>query len=268
METLLYEKVGSFLSMEENIGVIKINRPDALNSVNDKLVEELNSLLDEIEKDDEVKVVVITADGEKVFCTGADLKYAQGLTEKDKEESRPLIEAGQALYRKVENLSKPTIAAINGLCLGGGTELSLACDIRVMNETTKIGTPEVALGLLPAWGGTTRLPKIIGLGRAKEMILTGGQVNGTEAERIGLVNKAVPFDELESTWTFIAAKIAGNAPMAVRMAKEVANKAFDNSIEEGNKAEADACVALFGTEDLKEGIKAIFEKRKASFSGK
>ncbi|MFX0114166.1 MAG: enoyl-CoA hydratase/isomerase family protein [Candidatus Hodarchaeota archaeon] len=268
METIIYEKTGSFLSMEENIGVIKINRPDALNAFNDKLVEELNAILDEIEKDDEIKVVVITADGEKVFSVGADLKFAQGLTEKDKEESRPLIQGGQELFRKLENLSKPTIAAINGLALGGGTEITLACDIRIANESAKIGTPEVGVGLLPAWGGTTRLPKIIGMGRAKEMILTGGQVSGTEAERIGLVNKAVPYDELESTWTFMAAKIAGNAPVAVKLAKQVANKAFDNTIEDGNRMELNACVECFGTEDLKEGIKAVFEKRKANFQGK
>lgn len=268
METLIYEKVGSFLSTEENIGLIKLHRPDAMNSLNDTIIQELSDLLDEIEKDDEVRVVVITADGEKIFSAGADLKAMQGLLDGDPEDARPLIEQGQIVYRKLEEFPKPTIAAINGLALAGGAEMTLCCDIRIMNEATKIGFPETSLGLISGWGGTTRLAKIIGMGRAKEMVLSGGQISGQEAERIGLVNKAVPYDELESTWTFMAAKIAGNAPIAVRLAKAITSKSLENTSEEGNKAEADALVTCFGTEDMKEGVKAIFEKRAGNFKGK
>jgi len=267
METIIFEKVGSFLSTEENIGLIKFNSPP-VNAFGETLLRELDDVLDQIEKDDEVRVVVITADGEKIFSAGADLKMMQTLAEGTPEEARPAFEQGQALFRKLENFPKPTIAAINGLCLAGGVEFTLACDIRVSNEEAKIGFPETSLGLLPGWGGCSRLAKVIGMGRAKEMILTGGQITATQAERIGLVNKAVPYDELESTWTFMAAKIAGNAPIGVRLAKAVVSKSLDRPIEEGNKSEADALVECFGTEDLKEGIKSVFEKRKATFSGK
>lgn len=268
METVILEKTGSFLSTEENIGVIKLNRPEAFNAFNGQLLEDLGKALDEIEKDDDIKVVVVTADGEKAFSAGADLKGAQEMLDGPDEEKRGIATAGQKLFSRLENLPKPTICAINGLCLAGGLELALACDIRVANESAKIGFVEVNVGLLPGWGGCSRAARHIGLGRAKEMILTGGQITGTEAERIGLVNKAVPFDELESTWTFMAAKIAGNAPIPIRLAKSILNSSLDQTVEEGNKQEAEALVKCFETEDFREGIKSVFEKRKANFSGK
>ncbi|MHA1448155.1 MAG: enoyl-CoA hydratase/isomerase family protein [Candidatus Hodarchaeales archaeon] len=266
-DTILYSKEGSFLSPVKNIALLKLNRPDALNSINADLVTDLNAALDKAVEDPDIRCVVITAEGEKVFCTGADLKAAQSLTD-DPEGARELIAAGQELFRKIENLPKPTIAAVNALALGGGLEMTLACDIRIVSEGAKLGCPEVALGLLPAWGGTQRLAKIVGMGKAKELILTGGQVTAKEALEIGLANKVTKPDELMSTAMFVAAKIAGNAPIAVQEAKKCLNMNYAVDIETGNKAELESCITCFKTEDIKEGIKAVFEKRKAKFSGK
>ncbi len=264
-ETLIYSKEGSFFSPEKNIGVIKLNRPTAYNALNEQLITELFELLKEIEKDSEVKVVVITAEGQKVFCTGADLKSASELDEKN---ALPLIQRGQEMFNYIENFPKPTIAAINGLALGGGLELALACDVRIASEEAKVGCPETSIGLIPAWGGIRRLPRVVGMGKAKELIFTGAMITAKEAAEIGLVNKVVPPDELDSTVNWTAAKIAGNAPIALKYAKEGLNKVFDVSIEEGLKHDAVTCAACFSTEDIREGIKAIFEKRKATFKGK
>jgi enoyl-CoA hydratase len=266
MEYLKYEKEGSFFSEEKNIGVIRLNKPESLNSLSAGLLEELDKLLDEIEADPEVRVVVITAEGQKIFSAGADLKVASKI--ETEQEVRALIEKGQAVYRKLENLSCPTICGINALCLGGGLEMALACDIRIAAEEAKLGSPEVSIGLIPAWGGTQRLPRILGKGRAMELALTGGMVSAKEALDMGLINKVVPFDELESTINFTAAKIAGNAPIAVKLAKKCVNASFTISIEEGNKKETDAGVACFKTQDIREGIQAVFEKRKGDFKGK
>ena len=264
-ETLIYSKEGSFFSPEKNIGVIKLNRPTAYNALNEQLITELYQLLQEIEKDDEVKVVVITAEGQKVFCTGADLKLASELDEKS---ALPLVEQGQGIFNYIENFPKPTIAAINGLALGGGLELTLACDIRIASEEAKVGCPETSIGLIPAWGGIQRLPKVVGMGKAKELIFTGAMITAKEAGEIGLVNKVVPPDELDSTVNWTAAKIAGNAPIALKYAKEGLNDVFDVPLDEGLKHDAVTCAACFNTEDIKEGIKSVFEKRKASFKGK
>jgi enoyl-CoA hydratase len=264
-EAIIYTKEGSFFSPEKNIGVIKLNRPTAYNALNDQLITELYQALQEIEKDSEVKVVVITAEGQKVFCTGADLKMASELDEKS---ALPLIERGQEIFNYIENFPKPTIAAINGLALGGGLELACACDIRIASEEAKVGCPETSLGLIPAWGGIQRIPKVIGMGRAKELIFTGAMITAKEAAEMGLVNKVVPPDELDSTVNWTAAKIAGNAPIALKYAKEGLNKVFDVPIEEGLKHDAVTCAACFNTEDMKEGIRAVFEKRKATFKGK
>lgn len=264
-ETITYTKEGSFFSPVKNIGVIKLNRPTAYNALNEQLITELYQALQEIEKDDEVRVVVITAEGQKVFCTGADLKLAAELDEKS---ALPLIQQGQEIFNYVESFPKPTIAAINGLALGGGLELALACDIRIAQEEAKVGCPETSIGLIPAWGGIQRLPKIVGIGKAKELIFTGAMITAKEAEEIKLVDKVVPPDELESTVNWTAAKVAGNAPVALKYAKESLNKVFDVTLEEGLKHDAETCAACFSTEDIKEGIKSVFEKRKAAFKGK
>ncbi len=263
-EIVLFKKEGHFLSTEKNIGKIVLNRPDALNALNLDMLEGIDKALDVAEQDKEVRAVIITADGQKAFSVGADLKFVNTA---DPETVQKFLKRGQELFRRVENFPKPIIAAINGLCLGGGLELSLACDIRIAQEEAKLGAPEVAIGLIPAWGGTTRLPRIIGLGRAKELILTGAHIPAKDAEKIGLVNKVVPYDELQSTAVFIAAQIAGNAPLALKEAKIIANLSHDVPLEEGNAKEYEAVAKLAESKDLKEGITAVFEKRKARFTG-
>jgi len=264
-QTLTFRKEASFLTPEkENIGIITLNRPDALNSINQELLTELDSLLETIRKDQDVRAVVITGAG-RAFSVGADLREAEKL---DEPQVREFIELGQKVFNKIENFDKPVIAAINGFTLGGGLELALACDIRIAAEGVKIGNPEVAVGLIPAWGGCVRLAKTIGRGRATEMILTGGQIDAKEAEHIGLVNKVVSADELHSTVMWTAGTVATKAPIAVRHAKKIAAKAMEIGIEEGNRMMVDACMVCFKTEDIREGVKAIFEKRSPQFQGK
>ena len=265
-ETILYSKEGSFLSPAKNVAVIKLNRLDALNSINDKLLEELVAALDEAEKDPEVRSVVIASSHEKVYCTGADLKMAQGYLGKP-DDVKPLLEEGQAAIDKIARLSKPVIAAINGLCLGGGTEISLACDIRICENEAKIGTPEVSLGLIPAWGGCVRLPRIIGLGKAMELILTGGTVTAQEALDMGLVSKVVTKDELLSQAMWYGAKLGGNAPIALKLAKQATHMAFEEDYKDNLEFETKAGVECFETKDLGEGITSVFEKRRGKFTG-
>jgi len=264
-KTLTYSKETSFLAPEEaNIGVITLNRPDSLNSFNFDLITEFNSLLDEIAKDEKIRVVVITGAG-RAFSVGADLREGQKL---DSAGVKDLLESGQRLFDRIENFDKPVIAALNGFTLGGGVELAIACDLRIASEEARIGNPEVSLGLIPAWGGIVRLPKIVGVGKAKELILTGGQIDAKEAERIGLVNKTVPADELNSTVMWTAGTIATRAPIAVKHAKKILSKAMEMGMEEGNKMMLEACILCYQTEDIQEGVKALFEKRAAQFKGK
>jgi len=181
---------------------------------------------------------------------------------------RNFLQTGQRLFDKIENFEKPVIAALNGFTWGGGLELALACDIRIASEDARIGTPEVAHGLFPAWGGTMRLPRAIGRGKATELILTGGQIDAKEAERIGLVSKTVPANELNSTVMWTAGTIATRAPVALRQAKKILSRVFEINVEEGNKMVTEGCLVCFQTEDLKEGVKAVFEKRAPQFKGK
>jgi len=260
-KTLTYSKQASFLAPEEeNIGVITLNRPDALNALNIELLTELDNLLEEIRKDPKIRVVVITGAG-RAFSVGADLREAEKL---DEAGVRIFIQTGQRLFDKIENFEKPVIASINGFTLGGGLELALACDMRIASEEAKLGNPEVAVGLIPAWGGNVRLVKVIGKGRAAEMILTGGQITAKEAERIGLV----PADELNTTVMWTAGTLATKAPIAVREAKRILAKAVEIDMKEGNKMMEESCLICYQTEDLKEGVKAIFEKRSPQFKGK
>jgi enoyl-CoA hydratase len=264
-QTLTYTREASFLAPDqENIGVITLNRPNVLNAMNREMFNELDSLLEEIRKDESIRVVVITGAG-RAFTTGPDLREAEKL---DDAGVRGFIEFGQRVFNKIESFDKPVIAAINGFALGGGLELALSCDIRIASEDAKIGSPEVALGLIPAWGGCVRLAKVIGRGRATEMILTGGQIDAKEAERIGLVNKTASADELHSTVMWTAGTIATRAPIAERLAKKIAVRAMEIDIEEGNKMMVDACMTCLKTEDLREGINAMFEKRSPQFKGK
>ncbi|MHA2313997.1 MAG: enoyl-CoA hydratase/isomerase family protein [Candidatus Hermodarchaeia archaeon] len=266
-ETITFAVEGHFLAEEEQIGVITLNRPGKLNAIGPELIKEMNDVLDKIEKDDNVRAVIIRSASEKAFSVGADLTVAAQMAQ-DKAKARKFMESGQALFRRIEAFPKPLIAEVHGLCMGGGLEMSLACDLRVASKEAKFSNPEVKLGLIPGWGGTQRLPRVVGMGRAKEIVLTGRDVLADEAFEMGLVNKVVPSDELHGEALFMAQSLADNAPIALKLAKEAMNSSFDVPVEKGNVTELDGMLATFETEDLATGIAAVFSKSKPKFKGK
>lgn len=266
-ETIKYEVEGHFLAETEQIGVITLNRPGKLNAIGPELIKDMNAVLDEIEKDDNVRAVIIRSASEKAFSVGADLTAAAQMAQ-DRAMAKKFMESGQALFRRIENFPKPIIAELHGLVLGGGLEMSMACDLRIASKEAKFGNPEVKLGLIPGWGGTQRLPRIVGMGKAKEIILTGRDVLADEGLEMGLVNKVVPSDELHGEALFLAQSIADNAPIALKLAKDAMNHSFDVPVEKGNETELDGLLATFDTEDLSTGIAAVFSKSKPKFKGK
>ncbi|XWE63948.1 short-chain-enoyl-CoA hydratase [Sporomusa sphaeroides] len=245
--------------------MITLNRPKALNALNSELLTELNGLLDEIAQDDSVKVVIITGSGDKAFVAGADIAEMQNISPL---EGRAFGKFGQAIFNKLENIPQPVIAAVNGFALGGGCELAMACDIRIASDKAKFGQPEVGLGIVPGFGGTQRLPRLIGKGRAKELLYTADMINAEEAYRIGLVNRIVAADELLSTAKELAEKIMARAQAAVRLCKAAVNTGMDTDLESGIAYEAEVFGLCFATADQKEGMSAFIGKRKPNFSNK
>jgi enoyl-CoA hydratase len=266
-ETIAYAVEGHFLADTEQIGVITLNRPAKLNAIGPDLVREMNEALDKIEKDSNIRAVIIRSASEKAFSVGADLGAAAQLAQ-DMAKGRAFLAAGQALFRRIENSSKPFVAELNGIVYGGGLEMAMACDVRIAAKGARLGNPETKVGLLPAWGGTQRMPKLVGLGRAKEYMMTGKDIPAEEAAAVGLVNKVVEPSELHAEALFMAQQIADNAPIAVAMTKKTLNMAFSVPIEKGNEAELEACIKCFQTEDITIGITAVFSKAKAKFKGK
>jgi enoyl-CoA hydratase len=262
---LIYEKAASFLMPEEeNIAIITLNRPDALNALSKGLLTELGNLLEEIRKDNKIRSVIITGGG-RAFSAGADLGEAGSGDEAD---MKARMELGQKVFDKIETFDKPVIAAINGYALGGGLEMAAACDMRIASENARFGNPEVNIGLIPSWGGCVRIPKLIGKAKAAQIILTGERIDAKEAEKIGLVNKVVSPDELQSTATYLAGQLATKAPIAIRLAKDILSKAMEISMEEGNKMMIEGGITCAKSEDIIEGISAFFEKRTPKFEGK
>lgn len=257
-KTLIYEK-------EDRIGFVTINRPEKLNALSNELIEELALLLDEVENDDELRVLVVTGAGEKAFVAGADI---QELVDRDAVLGRKVSRTRQTVFGRLENLPVPVIAAVNGYALGGGLELALACSIRIGSDKAQFGAPEVKLGIIPGDGGTQRLPRLVGLGRAMEMILTGDFIDAQEAYRIGLVNKVVPQDELMEHAVALAKKIASRPPLAVRYAKEAVNRSQEGNTASGFALESYLHALSCTTEDKKEGVQAFLDKRKGKFQGK
>jgi enoyl-CoA hydratase len=247
----------------DHIAIITIDRPDALNALNADLLFELSEAVALAEADYNVKALILTGTG-RAFVAGADIGNLQKLS--DAFSGREASLAGQELMNSVAALPFPTIAAINGFALGGGLELALACDIRVASKTARLGLPEVGLGLLPGYGGTQRLPRLIGQGRALELILTGRHVSADEAFQMGLVNRVV--DDALVTAKEIAAQTLKNAPIALGLAKEAVVRGLDVTLTQGLEIEADLFGMVTTTEDMKEGTTAFLEKRVADFKGK
>lgn len=257
-ETLLYEK-------RDGIGRVTVNRPEKLNALNRKVIGELDSCFHGIGADDEIRVVILTGTGEKAFVAGADINE---LAVQTPVEGKETSVRGQKVLNLIENLGKPVIAAVNGYALGGGCELAMACTLRIASENARFGQPEVKLGIIPGYAGTQRLPRLVGKGRALEMILTGEPISAQEACGIGLVNQVVPQKDLISTTETLARRIMANAPLAVKFALEAVNHGVEMTEEEGSVLEA----TLFGlcctTADMKEGTRAFLEKRAARFAGR
>ena len=252
------------ISTENGIGQITINRPSKLNALNVATIKELHDAFESLENNADVRVIIITGEGEKAFVAGADISEFANFSI---EEGAQLAAQGQELlFDFVENLKKPTIAAINGFALGGGLELAMACHFRIASDNAKMGLPEVSLGVIPGYGGTQRLPQLIGKGRAMEMIMTAGMVSAEEAHRVGLVNHVVPQAELLDFTKGIATRIMRNSPFAIGRAIKCVNANFKEGIN-GYDTEIRNFGKCFGTEDFKEGTTAFLEKRKAEFKG-
>ncbi|MGH9640272.1 MAG: enoyl-CoA hydratase-related protein [Bryobacteraceae bacterium] len=269
-QTLLYET-------RDGIGYVMLNRPEKLNALNRAALGELEACFGAIQVDDHVLAVILTGSGERAFAAGADVAELAELAElaesaelaaRGANSGREAARRGQRVFRFIENLGKPVIAAIRGYAVGGGCELAMACTLRIASETAMFGQPEVKLGLIPGYGGSQRLARLVGKGRALEIILTGETINAAEAYRIGLVNRVVPDKDLMTASETLARKIIANAPLAVRQSLEAVHHGMECTQREGENLEA----ALFGqccaTEDMKEGTRAFLEKRPPKFTGK
>jgi enoyl-CoA hydratase len=251
--------------VSERIARITFNRPNVLNALNRKTMDELGDCLKKVRADDEIRVLILTGAGEKAFIAGADINE---LSQQTPVNGREFTLYGQEIIHRLETLGKPAIAAINGFALGGGCELALACTLRVASRNAKLGQPEVKLGIIPGYGGSQRLPRLCGKGVAHELILTGEMITAEEALRIGLVNRVVEPGELLATAEAIAKKIIANAPLAVRYALEAVERGMEMPQEEGLYLEATLFGLCCATQDMREGTRAFLEKRPPKFEGR
>jgi enoyl-CoA hydratase len=259
---LTYENI--LRSDDEGITTVSVNRPDKLNALNDQTIGELQHCFDAITADDSVKAVILTGTGEKAFVAGADISELATQTSLS---ARPLAMKGQKLMSTIEATPKPVVAAINGFAFGGGCEMALACHFRYASDNAIMGLPEVTLGIIPGYGGTQRLPRIIGKGRAMELILTAGRVDAEEAHRIGLVNKVFPQAELMPKTVKMLRKMLGYGPVATSFALDAVNHGSEMPLADGLNYEATFFGLLASTNDLKEGMAAFLEKRAPNFTG-
>lgn len=249
--------------LKDQIAIITVNRPEVRNALDLQTVHEMHAVFAEVSAAENIGIAILTGAGDKVFVAGADIKDIRSRNRQD-----ALNGINSRLFKAVEDCEKPVIAAVNGFALGGGCELALSCDIRVCSDNAKFGLPETSLGILPAAGGMYRLPRVVGLGIAKEMILTGDPIDSARALQIGLVSKVVPLSELMNAARGIAEKILSRGPLAVRLAKRSLNLMTRLSTEEAMALECYAQGILFESEDKLEGTTAFLEKRKPKFKGK
>jgi len=257
-QTLLFE-------IKDGIAFVTINRPDKLNALNDQVMLELGSAVDRLTTEAEIKGAILTGAGPKSFVAGADIG---DLSRQGPFDGKARAQRGQAVLRRLETCGKPVIAAINGFALGGGCELAMACHIRIAGENAKFGQPEVKLGIAPGYGGTQRLPRIVGKGVALQLILTGEMIDAQEAYRIGLVNKIVPSADVLAESEKMMRGILAMGPLAVRLAMEAVDQGLEMTLDEGLLLEANHFGLLAATSDMKEGTTAFLEKRAAKFQGR
>jgi enoyl-CoA hydratase len=252
------------IEINQGIAILTVNRPDAMNSLNNEVLNDLFDAFTQVAKDESVMAIILTGEG-KAFVAGADIAAMHTM---NPDMARELSSNGHRVMNLIESTPKPVIAAVNGFALGGGCELALACDIRVASERAKFGQPEVNLGIIPGFGGTLRLPRLVGKGMGKLLIMTGDIIDAQEASRIGLVEKVVAPEHLIEATTALAAKIVSKAPLAVASAKAIIDEGYNMNISEACTLEIEAFAQLFGTKDKIEGIGAFLEKRPAKFEKK
>ena len=252
-------------SVEEGVATLTFNRPKALNALNKDTLLEMKDAITAIKDDPEIDVLIVTGAGDKSFVAGADIAFMQNLTAV---EAREFGALGQEVFRMIEAMEKPSIAAVNGFALGGGCELAMCCDFRIASSKAKFGQPEVGLGITPGFGGTQRLPRLVGSGMARQMLYTADVIDASEALRIGLVNNVVAPEELMDVVKGIAGRIISKGKLAVRFSKVAANEGLQTDIDRAMTIEADLFGLCFSTEDQKEGMGAFIEKRSPNFTGK
>jgi len=255
---IIYEK-------SEGVATITLNRPEALNAFSKEVVDEVLQAVEDVRNDENVRVVVLTGAGEKAFSAGADIKAMKGMNAL---KARELSLMGEKLCLAFENLEKPVIAAINGYALGGGLETAMSCDIRIASENARVGQTEINIGLIPGWGGTQRLTRLVGVGKAKELVYTGKIVDAKTAEQLGIVNMVVPADKFREAVRQFALDLASKAPVALKVAKALINKGAEISLDAALALEREGFGVVASTEDLQEGVSAFTEKRKPTFKGK
>jgi len=260
---MVYENL--IVEKENGLAILYVNRPKALNALNKDTLLEMKDAITKINEDPEIIVLIITGAGDKAFVAGADIAFMQNLTAT---EGREFGALGQAVFRMIEAMEKPVIAAVNGFALGGGCELAMCCDFRIASSKAKFGQPEVGLGITPGFGGTQRLPRLIGPGMAKQLLYTADIIDASEAMRIGLVNNVVAPEELMDHVKAIARRIISKGTLAVRFCKAAANEGLETDIDRAMTIEADLFGLCFSTQDQKEGMTAFLEKRAPNFTGK